>query len=117
MELAFENQYYWDLKRWRTADVVLNNARFKGLMPYYVFNENKYIFLAEPETVSSATTTLISGFITSLSRAASWAKTRTCTLTTLIIKKYKLENMKNLDQQIVIIRDKYPGNICMYKNR
>lgn len=50
MELAFENHYYWDLKRWRTADVVLNNARFKGLMPYYVFNENKYIFLAEPET-------------------------------------------------------------------
>lgn len=49
MELAFENQYYWDLKRWRTADIVLNNARFKGLMPYYVFNEDKYIFLAEPE--------------------------------------------------------------------
>jgi hypothetical protein len=49
MELAFENQYYWDLKRWRTADVVLDRAHFKGLMPYYVFNENKYIFLAEPE--------------------------------------------------------------------
>lgn len=49
MELAFENHYYWDLKRWRVADVVLNNAKFKGLMPYYVFDENKYIFLAEPE--------------------------------------------------------------------
>lgn len=49
MELAFENQYYWDLKRWRTADVVLDRAHFKGLMPYYVLNENKYIFLAEPE--------------------------------------------------------------------
>jgi len=49
MELAFENQYYWDLKRWRTADVVLDKAHFKGLMPYYVFNENKFIFLAEPE--------------------------------------------------------------------
>ncbi|WP_316779607.1 RagB/SusD family nutrient uptake outer membrane protein [Pedobacter antarcticus] len=49
MELAFENQYYWDLKRWRNADLVLNNTRFKGLMPYYVFSENKYIFLAEPE--------------------------------------------------------------------
>jgi hypothetical protein len=49
MELAFENQYYWDLKRWRIADVVLDRAHFKGLMPYYVFNENKYIFLAEPE--------------------------------------------------------------------
>lgn len=50
MELAFENQYYWDLKRWRIADVVLDNARFNGLMPYYVFNEDKYIFLKEPET-------------------------------------------------------------------
>jgi len=50
MELAFENQYFWDLKRWRIADVVLDNARFKGLMPYYVLNENKYIFLSEPET-------------------------------------------------------------------
>lgn len=49
MELAFENQYYWDLKRWRIADVVLDRAHFKGLMPYYVFNENKYIFLIEPE--------------------------------------------------------------------
>jgi hypothetical protein len=49
-ELAFENHYWWDLKRWRISDVVLNNARFKGLMPYYVFNENKYIFLKEPET-------------------------------------------------------------------
>jgi hypothetical protein len=50
MELAFENQYYWDLKRWRIADQVLDNAHFKGLMPYYVFNEDKYIFLAEQET-------------------------------------------------------------------
>jgi len=49
MELAFENQYYWDLKRWRTADVVLDRAHFKGLMPYFVLNESKYIFLAEPE--------------------------------------------------------------------
>lgn len=49
-ELAFENHYWWDLKRWRISDVVLNNARFKGLMPYYVMNEQKYIFLKEPET-------------------------------------------------------------------
>jgi hypothetical protein len=49
-ELAFENHYYWDLKRWRIADVVLNNAKFKGMMPYYVIDENKYIFLREPET-------------------------------------------------------------------
>ena len=48
-ELAFENHYWWDIKRWRIADVVLNNARFHGLMPYYVMNENKYIFLKETE--------------------------------------------------------------------
>ncbi|MHA4809771.1 RagB/SusD family nutrient uptake outer membrane protein [Flavitalea flava] len=49
-ELAFENHYWWDIKRWRIADVVLNNARFKGLMPYYVFSEDKFIFLKEQET-------------------------------------------------------------------
>ncbi|MBN9381229.1 MAG: RagB/SusD family nutrient uptake outer membrane protein [Chitinophagaceae bacterium] len=49
-ELAFENHYWWDIKRWRIADVVLNNARFHGLMPYYVYDEGKYIFLKEPET-------------------------------------------------------------------
>ncbi len=35
-ELAFENHYWWDIKRWRTADVLLNNARFHALMPYLV---------------------------------------------------------------------------------
>lgn len=49
-ELAFENHYWWDIRRWRIADVMLNNARFNGLMPYYVFDEQKYIFLKEPET-------------------------------------------------------------------
>ena len=48
-ELAFENHYWWDIKRWRVADVWLTNARFKGLMPYWVENENKYIFLKEAE--------------------------------------------------------------------
>lgn len=49
-ELAFENHYWWDIRRWRNADVLLNNQRFKGLLPYYVFDENKYIFLREQET-------------------------------------------------------------------
>ncbi len=48
-ELAFENHYWWDIKRWRIADQLLNNAHFKGLMPYYVYTENKYIFLKEAE--------------------------------------------------------------------
>ena len=49
-ELAFENHYWWDIRRWRVADVILNNARFQGIMPYYVFDEQKYIVLKEPET-------------------------------------------------------------------
>jgi hypothetical protein len=48
-ELAFENHYWWDIKRWRIADAVLNNTHFHGLMPYYVEDENKYIFLKETE--------------------------------------------------------------------
>lgn len=48
-ELAFEHQYWWDLKRWRLSDTQLNNTHFHGLMPYWVENENKYIFLKETE--------------------------------------------------------------------
>jgi hypothetical protein len=48
-ELAFENHYWWDIKRWRIADQLLNNTHFHGLMPYYVESENKYIFLKEQE--------------------------------------------------------------------
>jgi hypothetical protein len=49
-ELAFENHYWWDIRRWRTADVILNNQRFKGLLPYYVYDEQKFIMLREQET-------------------------------------------------------------------
>ncbi|MFB6454057.1 RagB/SusD family nutrient uptake outer membrane protein [Chitinophaga sp. Hz27] len=49
-ELAFEHQYWYDLRRWRIADKVLDNTRFYGLLPYYVENENKYIFLKQIET-------------------------------------------------------------------
>ncbi len=31
VELAFEGQYYWDLRRWNRAMVELNNVRFHGL--------------------------------------------------------------------------------------
>jgi hypothetical protein len=48
-ELAFEKQYWWDLRRWRIADQVLDNTRFHALLPYYVMDENKYIFLRESE--------------------------------------------------------------------
>ncbi|NIG54954.1 RagB/SusD family nutrient uptake outer membrane protein [Chitinophaga sp. Cy-1792] len=49
-ELAFEHHLWWDLRRWRTADKELDNRRFYGLLPYYVDNESKYIFLKQIET-------------------------------------------------------------------
>ncbi|MDR0536975.1 MAG: RagB/SusD family nutrient uptake outer membrane protein [Tannerellaceae bacterium] len=46
-ELAFENHRWWDLRRWRTADRVLNTWVPRVLMCYYVFDEGKYIYLDE----------------------------------------------------------------------
>ena len=48
-ELAFEHQYWWDIRRWRTADQVLNNRNMYALLPYYVTSEDKYIFLKQLE--------------------------------------------------------------------
>jgi hypothetical protein len=48
-ELAFENHYWWDIRRWRIADKVFDQTRFNALYPYYVENENKYIFLDEEQ--------------------------------------------------------------------
>lgn len=47
MELAFENHTYWDLRRWRIADKEINNTQFTSLCPYYIFDEQKYIFKKE----------------------------------------------------------------------
>lgn len=46
-ELYGENHWWWDLRRWRTADRVLNQYRPKVLMCYYVKDEAKYIYLEE----------------------------------------------------------------------
>lgn len=43
-ELAFENSRYWDLRRWRTAESVLNH-RFQGLRIIYHYYSGKYYFL------------------------------------------------------------------------
>ncbi|HMH23585.1 MAG TPA: RagB/SusD family nutrient uptake outer membrane protein [Puia sp.] len=48
-ELAFEHQYWWDIRRWRTADQVLNNRNMYALLPYFITSENKYIFLKQLE--------------------------------------------------------------------
>ncbi|GAA4312888.1 RagB/SusD family nutrient uptake outer membrane protein [Compostibacter hankyongensis] len=44
-ELAFENQLVWDMKRWRMLEEVVQNKTFSSLYPYFVADENKYIFL------------------------------------------------------------------------
>jgi hypothetical protein len=46
-ELYGENHWWWDIRRWRTADQILNNFRHRMLSAYYVANEGKYIYLDE----------------------------------------------------------------------
>lgn len=46
-ELCFENQLYWDQRRWRISDVIFQNYWPHSLLGYYVADENKYIFLKE----------------------------------------------------------------------
>ncbi len=45
VELAFEENRYWDLRRWRIAHEVLDGLRTKGLEFTYYFNEDKYDFM------------------------------------------------------------------------
>lgn len=49
IELALENIVYWDMKRWRMLEEVAQNKSYSSLYPYYVADEEKYIFL-EHET-------------------------------------------------------------------
>ena len=44
IELAFENQTYWDLRRWRIADKVIETKQYTGLCPYFDINKQKYVF-------------------------------------------------------------------------
>jgi hypothetical protein len=44
VELAFENQRWWDIRRWRIATVVLNNKQLLGIMPYLNLPGNTYTF-------------------------------------------------------------------------
>ncbi|MBN8858530.1 MAG: RagB/SusD family nutrient uptake outer membrane protein [Sphingobacteriales bacterium] len=44
VEMAFERQHYWDIRRWRIADGLMNNTQFTALMPYYDMQANAYIF-------------------------------------------------------------------------
>ena len=40
VEMAFENQRWWDLRRWRIADQVLNNTQFHALWPWLNWQAN-----------------------------------------------------------------------------
>ncbi len=44
-ELAFENHTWWDLRRWRIADKLIDHTHYQAFAPYYIYNEKKYIFL------------------------------------------------------------------------
>lgn len=48
-ELAFENQTWWDMRRWRTADKEIYMRQYHALYPYYLLKENKYIFIKDLE--------------------------------------------------------------------
>ncbi|HLP05285.1 MAG TPA: RagB/SusD family nutrient uptake outer membrane protein [Paludibacter sp.] len=55
IELAFENQAYWDLRRWRIADKEINGKKFTALYPYFDIKNNNYKF--ETKAVNSYTYT------------------------------------------------------------
>jgi hypothetical protein len=44
VELAFEHHRWWDYRRWRIADDILNNTRFHALKPYYDIQQQAYRF-------------------------------------------------------------------------
>jgi hypothetical protein len=43
-ELAFENQRWWDYRRWRISSILLNNFQPKMLKTYYDIQQNAYRF-------------------------------------------------------------------------
>ena len=44
VELAFEKHRFWDIRRWRIAETLINNTQFSAIMPYKVIDDNTYIF-------------------------------------------------------------------------
>ncbi len=55
VELAFEENRYWDLRRWRIAHEVLDGLRTKGMEFTYYYNEDKYDFMYKNGDPSSRT--------------------------------------------------------------
>jgi len=48
VELAFESQHYWDIRRWHIADQLILNKKFTALYPYYDLQNSAYIFTKVP---------------------------------------------------------------------
>jgi hypothetical protein len=44
VELGFESHRYWDIRRWRIAESLLNNTVFSAILPYHDINTDTYIF-------------------------------------------------------------------------
>lgn len=44
VELMYENHRFWDIKRWHIAEDVMHNRMMKALYPYYVANNDTWIF-------------------------------------------------------------------------
>ncbi|GHT12079.1 glycan metabolism protein RagB [Bacteroidia bacterium] len=44
-ELAFENHRWWDIRRWRTCNQILDHFRPRGLMCYYVADTKDWVYL------------------------------------------------------------------------
>mgnify|MGYP000777665161 CR=1 FL=1 len=44
IELMYENHRFWDIKRWRDAERLMTNKKMKGLYPYFVANNQTWIF-------------------------------------------------------------------------
>jgi len=47
VELALEGHKYWDIRRWRIADDLINNSKAVALLPYYDVQSRSYIFKEE----------------------------------------------------------------------
>ncbi len=44
IELMYENHRFWDIKRWRDTERLMTNKKMKGLYPYFVANNQTWIF-------------------------------------------------------------------------
>lgn len=53
-ELAFENKLWWDMRRWRTAHSELNNRLMYVLFPYYVYENDKWVYQRRPDEKGNA---------------------------------------------------------------